>query len=94
MLWHLYAATGLGSPAFMVPEAHARGMKVIGVVGSVRQARREVEAGVDIIVAQGHEAGGHKCGGFDEPRFRKPRGFESHRWLKLALLLPPPPFNV
>jgi NAD(P)H-dependent flavin oxidoreductase YrpB (nitropropane dioxygenase family) len=78
MLWHLYAATGLGSPAFMVPEAHARGMKVIGVVGSVRQARREVEAGVDIIVAQGHEAGGHKCGGFDEPRFRKPRAVGSN----------------
>jgi nitronate monooxygenase len=52
-------AAGLGSPAFMVPEAHARGMKVIGVVGNVRQARREAEAGVDIIVAQGHEAGGH-----------------------------------
>ena len=68
---------------------------VIGVVESVRQAKREVEAGVDIIVAQGHEAGDHKCGGFDKPRFRKPpRGFESHRWLKLALLLPPPPFNV
>ena len=52
-------AAGLGSPAFMVPEAHARGIKVIGVVGNVRQARREAEAGVDIIVAQGHEAGGH-----------------------------------
>jgi NAD(P)H-dependent flavin oxidoreductase YrpB (nitropropane dioxygenase family) len=52
-------AAGLGSPAFMVPEAHARGIKVIGVVGNVGQARREAEAGVDIIVAQGHEAGGH-----------------------------------
>jgi len=52
-------AAGLGSPAFMVPEAHARGIKVIGVVGNVRQARREAEASVDIIVAQGHEAGGH-----------------------------------
>jgi len=52
-------AAGLGSPAFMVPEAHTRGIKVIGVVGNVRQARREAEAGVDIIVAQGHEAGGH-----------------------------------
>ena len=49
----------LGSPAFMVPEAHARGMKVIGLVGNATQARREAEAGVDIIVAQGHEAGGH-----------------------------------
>jgi nitronate monooxygenase len=52
-------AAGLGSPAFMVPEAHARGIKVIGVVGNVNQARREAEANVDIVVAQGHEAGGH-----------------------------------
>jgi nitronate monooxygenase len=52
-------AAGLGSPAFMVPEAHRRGIKVIGVVANVRQARREVEAGVDIIVAQGSEGGGH-----------------------------------
>ena len=52
-------AAGLGSPGFMVPEAHSRGMKVIGVVGNVRQARREAEAAVDIIAAQGHEAGGH-----------------------------------
>lgn len=52
-------AAGLGSPGFMVPEAHKRGMKVIGVVGNVRQARKEAEADVDIIVAQGHEAGGH-----------------------------------
>jgi len=52
-------AAGLGSPAFMVPEAHAHGTKVIGVVGNVRQARREAEGKVDIVVAQGHEAGGH-----------------------------------
>jgi len=49
----------LGSPAFMVPEAHSRGMKVVGLVGNVRQAKREAEGGVDIIVAQGHEGGGH-----------------------------------
>jgi NAD(P)H-dependent flavin oxidoreductase YrpB (nitropropane dioxygenase family) len=52
-------AAGLGSPAFMVPEAHKRGIKVIGVVANVRQARREAEAGVDVIVAQGSEGGGH-----------------------------------
>jgi len=52
-------AAALGSPAFMVPEAHARGMKVIGLVGNVKQAKREAEADVDIIVAQGHEGGGH-----------------------------------
>src|SRR4030042_3727365 len=52
-------AAALGSPAFMVPEAHSRGMKVIGLVGTVNQARKEAEAGVDIVVAQGHEGGGH-----------------------------------
>jgi nitronate monooxygenase len=52
-------AAALGSPAFMVPEAHSRGMKVIGLVGTVNQARKEADGGVDIIVAQGHEGGGH-----------------------------------
>lgn len=52
-------AAALGSPAFMVPEAHQRGMKVIGLIGTVNQARKEAQAGVDIIVAQGHEGGGH-----------------------------------
>jgi nitronate monooxygenase len=52
-------AAALGSPAFMAPEAHKRGMKVVGLVGNTRQARKEAEGGVDIIVAQGHEAGGH-----------------------------------
>lgn len=52
-------ASGLGNPAFVLEAAHARGMKVFGLVGKVRQARREVEAGVDVIVAQGTDAGGH-----------------------------------
>lgn len=54
----VYAA-GLGDPGFMVAEAHARGMKVISVVGHTRAARRVARSGVDIIVAQGHESGGH-----------------------------------
>lgn len=52
-------ASGLGNPSFMVPDAHAQGMVVMGLVGNVKNARRMAEAGVDIIVAQGHEAGGH-----------------------------------
>ena len=36
-------------------------MKVAALVGSVEHARKQVEQGVDIIVAQGTEAGGH-CG--------------------------------
>ena len=54
----VYAA-GLGDPGPWVSELHARGIKVISVVGHVRAARRVARAGVDIIVAQGHEAGGH-----------------------------------
>ncbi len=52
-------ASGLGNPAFVVEAAHARGMQVWGLVGKVRQAKRELEAGVDVIVAQGIDAGGH-----------------------------------
>ena len=51
--------SGLGSPAFMIKEAHARGMKVFGLVGRVRQAKREIEAGVDVVIAQGYDAAGH-----------------------------------
>lgn len=54
----VYAA-GLGDPGFMVKEAHARGMKVIAIAGAVQHARRFLESGVDIIVAQGTDGGGH-----------------------------------
>jgi NAD(P)H-dependent flavin oxidoreductase YrpB (nitropropane dioxygenase family) len=52
-------ASGLGSPGFVVEAAHSRGMQVWGLVGKPRQARREIEAGVDVIIAQGTDAGGH-----------------------------------
>ena len=52
-------ASGLGSPAFVVERAHEQGMKVWGLVGLPRQARRQVEAGIDVIVAQGYDSGGH-----------------------------------
>ncbi len=52
-------ASGLGSPAFMLERAHAQGMKVWGLVGLPRQARREIEAGVDVVIAQGYDSGGH-----------------------------------
>ena len=51
--------SGLGSPAFMLKQAHARGIKVFGLVGKTRQAKREIEAGVDVIIAQGYDAAGH-----------------------------------
>jgi nitronate monooxygenase len=50
---------GLGNPGFMVEEAHAAGMKVLGITGNAKNARRMAESGVDFVVAQGHEGGGH-----------------------------------
>lgn len=54
-------ACAQGNPAFILPEMHAHGVKVLGLIGLVRQARREHEAGVDYIVAHGQDGGGH-CG--------------------------------
>ncbi len=51
--------SGLGSPAFIVERAHAAGMKVWGLVGLPRQAKRQIEAGVDVVIAQGYDSGGH-----------------------------------
>jgi nitronate monooxygenase len=52
-------AAGLGDPGPWIPACHARGIKVIGVIASVRGARRLVRSGADIIVASGTESGGH-----------------------------------
>ena len=52
-------ASGLGSPAFLLDAAHERGIKVFGLVGKSRQAKRQLEAGVDAVIAQGYDAAGH-----------------------------------
>ncbi|MAZ90083.1 MAG: monooxygenase [Cellvibrionaceae bacterium] len=50
----------LGTPAKeQVDKLHARGIKVASLVGKTEHAIAQVAAGVDIIVAQGSEAGGH-----------------------------------
>lgn len=54
----VYAA-GLGNPGPWLDRLHANGTKVIAVVGVVRHALQVAETGVDIIVAQGHDGGGH-----------------------------------
>jgi NAD(P)H-dependent flavin oxidoreductase YrpB (nitropropane dioxygenase family) len=51
-----------GDPTPYVVRAHAAGVKVIDQVGSVTDAQRAARAGVDAIVAQGMEAGGHTAG--------------------------------
>jgi NAD(P)H-dependent flavin oxidoreductase YrpB (nitropropane dioxygenase family) len=43
----------------MIEEGRARGVLVAALAGTVEHARRHAEAGVDIVVAQGTEAGGH-----------------------------------
>jgi NAD(P)H-dependent flavin oxidoreductase YrpB (nitropropane dioxygenase family) len=53
-------ANALGpAPDFMVTAAHERDVLVAGLVGKKQHAERQVAAGVDLIVAQGYEAGGH-----------------------------------
>jgi len=51
-----------GDPAPYVPIAHAHGMKVLIQVGSVAEAEAAAAAGVDAVIAQGVEAGGHVRG--------------------------------
>jgi nitronate monooxygenase len=51
-----------GDPAPLVPIAHDGGAIVLHTVGDVDEAKRAVDAGVDVVVAQGWEAGGHVRG--------------------------------
>jgi NAD(P)H-dependent flavin oxidoreductase YrpB (nitropropane dioxygenase family) len=53
-------ANALGSPpADVIERAHAAGVPVAALAGAAAHARRHVAGGVDIVVAQGYEAGGH-----------------------------------
>jgi len=52
-------AAGLGNPAGIIKRARAQGVTVMALCGNVKQARRLEASGVDVIIAQGHEAGGH-----------------------------------
>lgn len=55
-------ANALGiAPPEMIAQGKARGVAVAALVGAKEHALRQAAAGVDIIVAQGTEAGGH-CG--------------------------------
>ncbi|PIA60855.1 hypothetical protein AQUCO_00300404v1 [Aquilegia coerulea] len=49
-------------PKERVDEAHKHGIKILHQVGSVEAAEKAVAAGVDCIIAQGVEAGGHIIG--------------------------------
>jgi len=55
-------ANALGTPpADMIEHIHASGRLVAALCGSPYQARKHADAGVDIVIAQGGEGGGH-CG--------------------------------
>ena len=56
----VYAA-GLGDPGPWLDRLHANGTRVISVVGAVRHARKVRDSGVDAVVAQGHDGGGHNA---------------------------------
>ena len=51
-----------GDPAGYVEQVHDAGGLVLHSVGSAEEAKRAVAAGVDVVVAQGWEAGGHVWG--------------------------------
>jgi enoyl-[acyl-carrier protein] reductase II len=50
---------GLAVPREFIAAMHERGMKVVVMCGKVSHAVRAEEAGADVVVAQGTEAGGH-----------------------------------
>jgi len=52
-------ASGLGDASSIIPLAKEAGITVLGLVGSVRHVRRQLDSGVDLLVSQGYEAGGH-----------------------------------
>ena len=54
----VYAA-GLGNPGPWMAEMQYNGTRVMAVVGAVRHAIQVATIGLDAIVAQGHDAGGH-----------------------------------
>src|SRR6267142_2032217 len=52
---------GLGNPGrAMVARCHERGIKIVAMVATVDDARAVAASGVDAVIAQGSEAGGHR----------------------------------
>ena len=51
-----------GDPGGYIEAVHAAGGIVLHTVGTAEEARRAVGSGVDVVVAQGWEAGGHVWG--------------------------------
>lgn len=56
--------TSAGNPKIFTPYLQQHGLKVAHVVSNTKFAQKAEEAGVDAVVAEGFEAGGHN--GYDE----------------------------
>lgn len=54
----VYAA-GLGNPGPWMDRLRKNGTKIMAVIGSVKHALQVAAFGIDVIVAQGHDGGGH-----------------------------------
>jgi len=52
-------ACGIGAPRAAVDQAHELGKLTAALIGSPRHVPRALDAGVDLIVAQGYDAGAH-----------------------------------
>jgi NAD(P)H-dependent flavin oxidoreductase YrpB (nitropropane dioxygenase family) len=52
-------ATAIGLRADLIERARSRGKTTFSLVGSVRHAQKALALGVDVLVAQGYDAGGH-----------------------------------
>lgn len=52
-------ATAIGLRADLIERAKARGKLTFSLVGSVRHAQKAIDMGVEVLVAQGYDAGGH-----------------------------------
>ena len=52
-------ATAIGLREDLIERARARGKLTFSLVGSVRHAQKALQMGVEVLVAQGHDAGGH-----------------------------------
>ena len=52
-------ACGIGAPADVVCEARDRGKTTLALIGSPHHVPKAIAAGVEIIVAQGYDAGAH-----------------------------------
>ncbi len=52
-------ACGIGAPPDFVERCKRRGKRIVALCGSPKHARRALDAGADLLVAQGHDSAAH-----------------------------------